>query len=130
MSNYIKELNEKSFCEWFKNEVASDEDAISDIIVHSVKHAHRAFYRYADTSMLYERYSDEIWQIVNHYAQSLHNCTTVQLLGRDKGFQEISDPEELADCLVCLAATKLAMEYLDERLKESDQEDNEIREEQ
>lgn len=131
MSNYIKELNEKSFYEWFQNEVVPDEEAIGDIIIHGVKVSHPAFYRYADTSMLYDRYTYDIWRLVNELAQSHYECTTIQMLGQLKEYEDVSDPEDLADCLVCLAATKLAMECLDERMRESesDQDDNKSKEE-
>ncbi len=105
MSNYIKELNELSFQEWFCNEFEIAE--LVEMVSVGPK-SYPAFYHYADTSMLYERYTHEIWGLVGLLAQEYGGGSIVQALAQQDGGEDISDPEDFADWMVCQAAIYLS----------------------
>lgn len=105
MSNYIKELNELSFQEWFCNEFEIAE--LVEMVGVGPK-SYPAFYHYADTSMLYERYTHEIWGLVGLLAQEYGRGSIIHALAEQAGSANICDPEDFADWMVCLAATYLS----------------------
>jgi hypothetical protein len=115
MGANIEKIEERSFKEWFGNWF--DDEDITEMAEIGPEHFGPFIY-YSDTSMLYERFGGEIWDLVDEAAGSFYGFTGLGLMAlREK---DICSPAGFECHMVWTAASYLAFEHVQREEKEHD----------
>lgn len=103
MGTNIERINEKTFKGWFLNNF--DADDITEMDEIGAEHFGPFIY-YADTSMLYEQFGEEIWDLVGEVAETYYSNTVQGVLAERN--DDIDTPARFECVMVRLAAAYLA----------------------
>jgi len=114
MSMYIK-ITENSFEAWFLNYF--QQEAINRMAAYGVDVCGELTY-YTNTSKLFERFRDEIWQLATKYSES---CLGESLMTELAADHTTSSPAMLATDLVKAAAAYLSFSHQSQEKSEDDE---------
>lgn len=106
MGASINSINEATFEEWFLNTV-DPETLVKIALTGSWDHEPFISYECSDTSILYERFEDEIWELVTKYA-AVNDSHELLAISFDGGFG-IRTPKQFKCAMVLIAATCVAV---------------------
>jgi hypothetical protein len=121
MNMYIQNITESSFEAWFLNYF--EQEAINRMASNGVEVCGELTY-YANTSLLFERFQPEIWQLAQKYSEDYLDENLLMTLSGDR---TISSPATFTTAIVLAASDCLARRHQrDETTEEAeDQETSE-----
>ncbi len=111
----IKEAEEKTadkeyltFKEWMLNQF--DRDELSDICTHGANAGWPGLIYYSDTNNLYEKYSEDIWEMLYEDYQSHGSASCLELINSFSSVKDVNSDDQFKNLLVWYAAERIAFE--------------------
>ncbi len=101
------QLKPPSFKDWMQENFEPHE--LSDILRHGVQNGFHGLIYYHETSELYEKYHEDIWNMINDDAESM-DVLPLALISSFNGCANVCDDRTLKNLLVWYAAEKAAYE--------------------
>jgi len=111
----------KTFKKWMLNNFEKSE--LSDMVKHGVASGFSGLIYYSETTALYRRYQEQIWEMLYEDADN-QGVNILQLIGSFNGAAEVGGHEQFENLLVWYAAEKIAWDII-ENGDEDDAEENE-----
>ena len=117
-SKFVEETAEETttdkdcltFREWMLNQF--DRDELSDICTHGANAGRSGLIYYSDTSDLYEKYSEDIWEMLYEDYQSQGAASCLELIISFQGAKDVNSDDQLKNLLVWYAAERIAFEVM------------------
>ncbi len=106
MDNYITSINEPSFEAWFQNNFG--QETINRMAERGTEEVCGPMTYYANTSLLFERFQPEIWQLAQKYSEDYLDENLLMTLSGDR---TILSPAIFTTSLVQAASDCLARRY-------------------
>lgn len=103
MDEYIKNINEPSFEAWFLNNF--EQETINRMADRGTEEVCGPMTYYANTSLLFERFQDDIWRLATEYSFAYVGESILMTLSGDR---TISSPATFTTAMVQAASNCLA----------------------
>ena len=97
-----------SFNDWMKK--TFDRDEMKDIATYGVNAGFHHLTYYKDTTALYQKYHDDIWEMLNDDADSMGHQHPLEMIAIFGGARNVSNRITFENLLVWYAAEKVARE--------------------
>jgi len=118
MGYNIGKIDEKTFKDWFLNRFDSEEIAEMNQI--GPEHFGPFMY-FADTSMLYRQFDEEIWDLVGEVTDTFYSTTVLGMITQQVG--DMCTAARFECQMVWIAAAHLADTHLQEKLGDENNND-------
>lgn len=104
-------IRAKTFEGWMK---ANLKDYLPDIASHGADSGYPGITYYADTVHLYDKFSDEIWDMANVDAEEFGYRTTLEFIASFNIARCVVDDDTFKNLMVWYAAERIARELTDQ----------------
>ena len=92
-----------------------DNDTLSDLARHGAQNGFSGLIYYSETTALYRKYKDDIWEMLYDDAES-HGVTILEMISGFGEAKNVANADQLENLLVWYAAEKVAWQTTEENL--------------
>ena len=108
---------DSKFSKWIKENY--DCNTLADIANHGCISGFPGLTYYADTTALYKKYKEDIWEMLYDDAESFGSDNLPAFIGTFNGAKNVSDDVTFENLLVWYAVEKVALEVTDGRYQDA-----------
>lgn len=108
------EFKQDSIKEWITNNL--DEDTISDVVQHGCQGGTiPELIYYADTNAFYEKYQEEIWDMLWNMHNDMGTETVLHLIASFNGAKDVGSDLQFSNLLAWYAAEEVCRQIMDDK---------------
>ena len=103
-------IRAKSFRAWMKAHF--DEGSLRDLAQYGAQSGFPGLTYYKDTGALYDKFHDEIWEVLYEDAESMGHKNILEMLGTFGGAENVGTDDQFKNLLVWYMAERVARELI------------------
>lgn len=104
----MSNTQDPTFQEWMLEQYTHNQ--LADLSNHGAQGGFSGMIYYTETTALYDKYCDDIWEMLEEDRESYGNSNCLELVASFNGANYVSNDEQLKNLLVWYAAERIAYE--------------------